>query len=155
MLILGVTARLDTPLLTIGYEGRTPAEFVAVLRRNGVSKVVDVRQLPLSRKRGFSKTALSDTLSAQGIEYVGMRELGTPAPVRRQYKQTGDFDLLANQYRTHLAGVDASVEKLYQMAVTDRVCLVCFERDASLCHRALLAAAVAGRNGTQFEVRHV
>jgi uncharacterized protein (DUF488 family) len=152
---LGVAALTDTPLITIGYEGRTPDEFVAVLRWNRVTKVVDVRQLPLSRKRGFSKTALSDTLSAQGIEYVGMRELGTPAPMRRQYKQTGDFDLLASQYRAHLADVDGSVEKLYQMAVADRICLLCFEREATLCHRSLLAAAVAGRNGTQFEVRHV
>ena len=126
-----------------------------MLRRNGVTKVVDVRQLPLSRKRGFSKTALSGTLSAEGIQYVGMRELGTPAPMRRHYKQTGDFDLLASQYRAHLADVDGSVEKLYQMAVADRICLLCFERDATLCHRSLLAAEVAGRNGTQFEVCHV
>jgi len=150
-----VTARPDTSLLTIGYEGRTPDEFVAVLHRNGVTKVVDVRQLPLSRKRGFSKTALSGTLSAQGIDYVGMRELGTPAPVRRQYKHTGDFGLLANQYRAHLASVDGSVEKLYSMAISERICLLCFERDPALCHRSLLAAVVAKRNGRQFEVRHV
>jgi uncharacterized protein (DUF488 family) len=152
---LGVTARPDVPLITIGYEGRTPAEFVSALRQNGVTKVVDVRQLPLSRKRGFSKTVLSGTLSEQGIEYVGMRELGTPAPVRRQYKQTGDFDLLASQYRVHLTGVDDSIERLYQMAVAERVCLLCFERDPAMCHRSLLADIVAKRNGRQFEVRHV
>lgn len=142
-------------MCTIGYEGRTPDDLAAILQRNGVARVVDVRQLPLSRKRGFSKSALAAFLTERGIDYVGVRELGTPAVMRKRYKVTHDFDKLAREYTAYLAAVDDSVEKLYQMAVAERCCLFCFERDPAMCHRSLLAAAVANRNGRQFEVRHV
>ena len=150
-----MTALPDTSLLTIGYEGRTPDEFVAVLHRNGVTKVVDVRQLPLSRKRGFSKTALSCALAAHGIEYVSMRELGTPAEVRKQYRDSRDFGRLAQDYLSHLAEHDDTVEELYSLAVAAKCCLLCFERQPERCHRSLLAEVVASRNGRQFEICHL
>ena len=143
------------PLCTIGYEGRTPDDLAATLQRNGVVRVVDVRQLPPSRKRAFSKSALAAFLTERGIDYVGVRELGTPAVMRKRYKATHDFDALAREHTAYLAAVDDSVEKLYQMAVNERCCLLCFERNPTLCHRSLLADAVAKRNGRQFEVHHV
>jgi uncharacterized protein (DUF488 family) len=57
-------------LLTIGYEGRTIEEFVGELLAGSVETLIDVRELPLSRKRGFSKRALSTELAAAGIEYA-------------------------------------------------------------------------------------
>ncbi len=143
------------PLCTIGYEGRTLDDLAETLVRNGVARVVDVRQLPLSRKRGFSKSSLAEFLAGRGIAYVGARDLGTPVAMRRQYKATGDFDALAREYNAYLTTVDDSVEVLYQMAVEEPCCLLCFERDAATCHRSVLADAVARRNGRQFDVRHV
>jgi uncharacterized protein (DUF488 family) len=143
------------PLCTIGYEGRTPDELTAALRMHRVSRVVDVRQLPLSRKRGFSKTALTASLSACGIGYVSLRELGTPKPVRDDYRRTRDFGSLAKQYHTHIAKQDPAVEMLYDMAAAETCCLFCFERDPKLCHRSLLADVVVRRNGRQFVVQHI
>jgi uncharacterized protein (DUF488 family) len=143
------------PLCTIGYEGRSLDDLAEALVRNRVVRVVDVRQVPLSRKRGFSKSALAVFLSTRGITYVGARELGTPVAIRRQYKATGDFETLAREYNAYLTTVDDRVGELYQMAVDERCCLLCFERDATMCHRSLLADAVARRNGRQFDVRHV
>ncbi|WP_456372579.1 hypothetical protein [Methanocaldococcus sp.] len=40
-----------TPVIyTIGYEGRSLEEFIQVLKDVGINVVVDVRELPLSRK---------------------------------------------------------------------------------------------------------
>jgi len=38
-------------IFTIGYEGRSINEFLATLKDYGVNTVVDVRELPLSRRR--------------------------------------------------------------------------------------------------------
>ncbi|MDR1430587.1 MAG: DUF488 domain-containing protein, partial [Propionibacteriaceae bacterium] len=49
--------------------------------------LVDVRQTPISRKRGLSKTALGAALSEAGIDYIHLRELGNPRDNRDGYRQ--------------------------------------------------------------------
>ena len=48
---------------TIGYEGRAIDEYMNLLLENHVKVLCDVRKNPISRKRGFSKTALSEELN--------------------------------------------------------------------------------------------
>lgn len=55
-------------VFTVGYEGWAVDDFIGVLKLAGVDRVVDVRELPLSRCKGFSKTKLSGALQAAGIE---------------------------------------------------------------------------------------
>ena len=45
-------------LYTLGYEARILAEFLDRLAQAGVSRLVDVRESPRSRRPGFSKTKL-------------------------------------------------------------------------------------------------
>ena len=45
----------------------------------GVERLIDVRELPISRRRGFAKTALGEALAAEGVEYLHMRSLGNPS----------------------------------------------------------------------------
>ena len=42
-------------LLSIGYEKAGFADFIATLQGAGVLTLIDVRDLPLSRRAGFSK----------------------------------------------------------------------------------------------------
>ena len=53
-------------IATIGYEGRAVDDFADRLRRHRIELLVHVRDLPLSRKKGYSRP---------GIEYVHMRAL--------------------------------------------------------------------------------
>jgi hypothetical protein len=76
----GMTVQMR--IFTIGYEGTTVAEFLAALQKAGVERVIDVRALPLSRRPGFSKTALRGALEEAGTEYVHLKALGTPADGR-------------------------------------------------------------------------
>lgn len=71
-----------TPLCTIGYEGYSAEEWLESLVENHVEIVVDVRAVPLSRKRGFSKTRLAEMLRTKGISYVHLEALGNPKPYR-------------------------------------------------------------------------
>jgi uncharacterized protein (DUF488 family) len=63
-------------IATIGYEGADPAAFDAALEDADIQMVVDVRAIAISRRRGFSKTALSDRLNRRGLDYVHLRALG-------------------------------------------------------------------------------
>ncbi|HKS47966.1 MAG TPA: DUF488 domain-containing protein, partial [Amycolatopsis sp.] len=69
----------------VGYEGREVAGFVADLAGRRVTRLVDVRLTPISRKRGFSKTALRDALAEVNITYDHRRELGNPKANRSAF----------------------------------------------------------------------
>ena len=63
-------------LYTFGYEGFDIDRFIARLKDVGIKTIVDVRQLPLSRKRGFSKAE-----SSKIIEKVLMEEGRPPESI--------------------------------------------------------------------------
>lgn len=76
-----------TRLFTIGYEdARSPAQFIEQLLDAGVERLVDIRARAQSRKRGFSKTALSNALADAGIFYEHRPELGNPTHIRALYR---------------------------------------------------------------------
>ena len=54
-------------IMTIGYEGLTQRKFLDLVRRCGVDRIIDVRELAVSRRVGFSKNALSNFLEKAGI----------------------------------------------------------------------------------------
>ena len=140
-------------LFTVGYEGRAGvADLVAALGAAGVRRVVDVRALPLSRKRGFSKSPLKAGLEAGGFEYVHLRALGVPADVRHAYKEGGGFEAFRAAYARVLEENGDALDELKRLARDAPTALLCAERDASKCHRALVAEALA-RDG--FDVTHL
>jgi uncharacterized protein (DUF488 family) len=129
-------------LCTVGYEGRSLDELIARLVNAGVERLVDVRELPLSRRRGFSKTALSDALRNAGIEYVHVRALGNPKPNRERYG-AGDVEGGAAVYRKHLNnGSRSALIELAESLADDPLCLLCFERNHAECHRDMIVEAL-------------
>lgn len=65
-------------LATIGYEGSSLQDFIATLRAASIRTLIDVRALPISRRPGFAKNALSKALAEAGIDYVHLKGLGDP-----------------------------------------------------------------------------
>ena len=64
---------------SLGYEGMNLDSYIAVLQRNAISLVVDVRETPWSYKPGFSKKPLSERLELAGISYVHLKSAGNPS----------------------------------------------------------------------------
>lgn len=130
-------------IFTIGYEGTTQEAFIATLREAGVSVVADVRAVPLSRRPGFSKNVLAAGLREAGIDYVGLKALGTP-PAGREAARKGNHDTLAAVYEGQLREPEAIVQaaQLIELAGEKPTALLCFERDPACCHRTLLIDAV-------------
>jgi uncharacterized protein (DUF488 family) len=133
-----------TAIATIGYEGATPEAFDAVLERAKVDVVVDVRAVAISRRRGFSKTALSERLRSIGLDYVHLRGLGDPKP-GREAARAGDMALFRQIFGAHMATDIAQVdlEALRSLVVDRKVALLCYEANAADCHRTIVANAIA------------
>ncbi|MCF5052025.1 DUF488 family protein [Pseudomonas syringae] len=128
-------------LYTAGYEGLSIDAFIARLKQAGIDKVLDVREYPLSRKKGFSKNAFAQCLAAEGIAYEHSRPLGCPKPIRKQYKEDGNWAAYAREFRVYIRTQASVLSELVSSAVEQRVCMVCYEADASFCHRSLIAEA--------------
>lgn len=124
---------------TIGYEGTDIERFVKTLTVVGVKSVADVRAVPLSRKKGFSKNSLREHLEKVGIKYIAMQELGDPKEGREAAK-AGDFDRFRTIYSAHVDQPEpaAAIEKLAAASEEQDVCLLCFERDPKTCHRFIV-----------------
>lgn len=129
-------------VFTIGYEGATMDSFLAALEGAGVRQVIDVRQLPLSRRPGFSKAPLAAALEERGIGYVHLKALGTPKPGRDAAKK-GDRATLETVYagQLELPEAQAQAARMRELIAEMPSALLCFERDPAVCHRTLLIAA--------------
>ncbi|ARR56876.1 hypothetical protein HY78_27275 [Rhizorhabdus wittichii DC-6] len=130
-------------IFTIGYEGATQAELIDRLRAAGVTLLADVRAVPLSRRPGFSKNILAAGLREAGIDYVGLKALGTP-PDGRTAARRHDMAALRRVYDGQLALPEAMAQAamLADMARERPTALLCFEREPACCHRSLLVEAV-------------
>jgi uncharacterized protein (DUF488 family) len=135
------TAVRGMHLYTLGYEGLDVETFVASLLEVGVRSVVDVRELPLSRKRGFSKRALAGHLKTAGIAYFHAPTLGCPKQIRDRYRKDGDWKAYTRDFLAHLRCQQATVDELARIALANTACLVCFEANHETCHRSYVARA--------------
>lgn len=120
-------------IISIGYEKRSIDEFVTLLLQYSVEKLVDIRELPLSRKRGFSKKALSECLAAAGIEYIHIKAAGNP-----HRKESGNTDLCLSLYRKHLDENPIVLDIVAAQLRDQPTAILCYERDHAYCHRSVL-----------------
>ncbi len=145
-------ARLNRmTVFTIGYEGLGINDFISLLSEHGIETVVDIRELPLSRKPGFSKKALSNVLNLSGLEYVHMVDLGCPKPVRDGYREDGDWKRYTTGFTKHLSTQKDAVEELAELVKSSTCALLCYEADFNFCHRSMVADAVSKHCGAGVE----
>lgn len=137
-------------LFTIGYEGSTQAEVIGRLKTAGVEVLVDVRAVAASRRAGFSKTLLGQSLRAEGVDYLHLRPLGTPK-AGRDAARKGDVTTMQAIFNAHMQKPDAEAafQQLRHVAGEKRVALLCFEAEACGCHRAVLADRLAREDGAE------
>jgi uncharacterized protein (DUF488 family) len=141
-------------IFTIGYEGATVDGFVATLKRAGITRVLDVRELPLSRRRGFSKSALSALLAGVGVEYQHERALGAPRHIRHRLREDRNLARYFVDFREYLGTLSVLLDALAHR-LTGSVALLCYERDPKECHRSVVADALAKRLNGRVQHLHV
>lgn len=132
------------PLFTVGYEQAKPAVVFNELKRAKIELLVDTRAVAASRRPGFSKRQLAAALDEEGIGYVHLQKLGTPAEGRAAAR-SGDTDTLWRIYDKHIRSADAQTELRELVALIKsgkRVALFCYCRDPKTCHRSRIVANV-------------
>jgi uncharacterized protein (DUF488 family) len=125
-------------LYTIGHSDHSIPDFVSLLRRYGVTLVVDVRSQPYSRwMHQFNRELLAHDLRESQIDYRFMGDgLGGRPDDPSLYdpgQERPDYDRL-EQTPQYQAGLDALIE----LARSATVAVMCSEGDYRQCHRHLL-----------------
>jgi len=146
---------VERNLFTVGYEGQSVESFIATLTANAVSHLIDVREIPLSRKKGFSKTALKDHLNQHNIQYIHLRGLGSPRQARKQLKETGNYEVFFTVMENHLDNVQDSLNTAHRYVTESTCCLMCFEKEAQNCHRSMVACKIKQLDGNGLLIKHL
>jgi len=129
-------------LFTIGYEGTAINDFIQELKKANVNVLLDVRELPMSRRKGFSKTALGNSLTKAGIRYQHEKKLGSPKKIRHQLREDGNYSRFFKSFGKHLSEQSALLETL-ACELKGNVALMCYEKHHEECHRHSVANALA------------
>lgn len=125
---------------TIGYERASLPELIAALQAAQIDVLIDVRELPNSRRAGFSRKALSASLEEAGISYRHMKPLGTPK-AGRDASRRGDKATMRAIFEGKLESPESqrALAETADIARGKRACLLCLEHDWRGCHRGIIA----------------
>ena len=134
-----------TTLFTIGYQGQTIGSFTDTLLAHGVTQVLDVRQLPFSRKPDFSKKRLTAHLAAAEIGYTHIAALGTPKLLRDQVRRDHDYPTFFAAMAALIAAQPDALALALDVIQAQPSALLCFEANPDECHRLTVAEALAQR----------
>ena len=142
-------------LFTIGYTGLKLDDFLAQLQAANVKLLLDVREIPVSRKRGFSKNAMAEALEQSGIQYCHFKWLGSPKELRHEVRETRDYQVFFKGVTRHLQQPPSilQLEESVHLARRHRACLMCCCEDWQLCHRSCVVDAMLKIQ--QFSIQHL
>ena len=143
-------------IYTIGYEGAAIEDLIATLTRAGITRLLDIRESPYSKRCEFSTDELHAALADYGIGYTHIRSLGNP-PAGREAARAGHAAAFREIFAAHLNGPEGrdGLEKALRFAADESVCLLCLEKSHMHCHRSLVAARLRALSGQAIVNLHV
>ena len=134
---------------TIGYGGRAPEQFVALLQEHGIRTVVDVRLRPEFSSMGVYARAkrpdrgIQALLESAGIGYVSKVQLGNVFMDRDDWRARYQ-DLLDRAGHLLVAGLED---------IPGPIALLCAEKRVAECHRGMIADHLVRTQS--WEVTHI
>ena len=140
---------------TIGHSTRPIEDFLALLEREYIERLVDVRAFPGSRRHPqFNREPLARSLADVGIEYLHRPALGgrrRPAPddPPTAWRNEG-FRGYAGYMPT--PQFRAALDGLIALARERRTVIMCSEAVPWRCHRMLISDALVARG---ISVQHI
>ena len=141
---------------TIGYERLVPNQFIKHLIYHEIDVVADVRKLPVSRKKGFSKTALKQSLRSQNIDYLNFQSLGASKELRDELYRSKDYSLFFRKYQESISDKGDHLKTIHALVNRGKkVALLCFERNPRECHRRVVAEEIKNLDGNGLIVKHI
>jgi uncharacterized protein (DUF488 family) len=135
-------------VLTIGHSTRLIEDFVSLLKTHAVTRLVDVRTVPRSRRNPqFNIETLPATLAPSGISYTHQGGLGGLRRPRKDSPNAGWRNESFRGYADYMLTEEflQNLERLLEMARGERVAIMCAEAVPWRCHRSLIADALLVR----------
>ena len=142
-------------IYTIGHSTRSIADFLALLKRERIELLADIRTFPASRRYPhFNAEPLAAALRAAEMEYRHFPDLGGRRTPRKDsenilwrnagFRGYADY-METDEFRSALSG-------LIELSSTKRVAIMCAEAVPWRCHRNLVSDALVAA-GTS--VKHI
>lgn len=125
-----------TELFTIGHSNHSLDRFIELLRAHRIDAIGDVRSSPYSRYcPHFNQAALKASLERAGVAYLFLgKELGArPDDASCFVNGRVSYARLAER-----PAFRDGVARVRQIATTQRLALLCAEKDPLTCHRMIL-----------------
>ena len=136
---------------TIGHSTRAIGELIELLRTHGVTSLVDVRKMPMSRRHPqFNADSLRSSLVAADIRYRHAPELGGLRKSRPDSPNQGWRNASFRGYADYMQteGFRQGLEKLMATAQEEPTAILCAEAVPWRCHRSLIADALTSKGWT-------
>ncbi|HET7564372.1 MAG TPA: DUF488 domain-containing protein [Gemmatimonadaceae bacterium] len=140
---------------TIGHSTRSLDDFVALLQREGVRHLADVRTFPASRRYPhFNREPLALALAEAGIAYSHHPALGGRRTPKRDSRNTAWRNAGFRGYADYMEGeaFASGLDALLATAAASPTAIMCAEAVPWRCHRSLIADALVARG---VDVQHI
>jgi uncharacterized protein (DUF488 family) len=154
-------------IFTIGHSTHPIERFIALLKgpqspggsdrignlpsRPAIEVLMDVRSTPFSRfNPQFNRERLAQSLAAAGIRYEFM---GESLGARSTDPACFENGRVSYARLAESAPFKRGIAQLLEVASTQRVAIMCAEKEPTDCHRTILVGRVLERTGVK--VRHI
>ena len=134
----------EKAIYTAGYEGKPIDEFLNLLMKAGIYRVIDVRDNPISQRYGFHKSTLKRLCHSLDIDYRHLPGLGLPESARANLTSRDSYLALFKEYRCGLVDRRKELQIAVSLLHSEPSVLVCMEANPNDCHRHVLAQHLAG-----------
>jgi len=143
-------------IFTIGFTKKSLRDFVEILRREGVKRVIDVRLRNTSQLAGWSKQPdFAYLLEAGfGLAYEHHPEFAPTDELLDAYKKDHDWARYEERFNLLIIAERRPEAEARELLQKDSICLLCTEPQADKCHRRLVANYLQSL-ATEFEVKHL
>jgi uncharacterized protein (DUF488 family) len=144
----------DPKVFTIGHSTRTREEFLYLLKKQGITTLVDIRTIPKSRRNPqFNQDIMSKYLAVSGIDYQHIKGLGGLRHPSKDSINTGwqnsSFRGFADYMQTKkfIESLDDLIRLISREAEHGgKVAYMCAEAVPWRCHRSLVSDALTVRD---------
>ena len=147
----------EARIFTIGYEGRSLDAFLNTLIANNIKALVDIRNNPVSMKYGFTGRSLKHYVEETGIKYISIPELGIESRHKKNLDNQEDYINLFKTYESEILPQRNDKMVLLKNLIMQekRIALMCFEKDARMCHRGIASRYLQNYCGYKYGLSHL
>lgn len=137
----------DKVVYTIGHSKFSIEDFMALINKYNINKIIDIRSVPYSKLYSqFNTQRLSCTLKEHGVKYsydgerLGGRISDTSCYLNKQFptRKTNVAELVNYEILKTKYWFNDGINNLIELVENENIAIMCSEENPARCHRNLL-----------------